>query len=438
MSPQEYLKTKQAEAPPKELGDASHVEHFTEEEKRAYLQAILESDYLVRLYEANIARVPTPIQELYRTGALALGEVNSPVPRAYYDPEGPVVVFHLGLKDFIYRIVRIQASRIIQSKEDLDAVTQDDPANDPIHGRFASIFWWIRETGLTAFGPAYPITKNQISLANFLALEAEFFFVSHEFGHMFHGQIDAPGNDLLARIQEGLGNDDHAEEFFCDRFAMLACLGYFADENFASEHVTPWNYLGLEMALMVFACLELLDKPFGDSHPKFGDRISNLRNFLSSMLNDEEKYKQLTRLADRSLGLYVTLLEKVPRYFTGVSIDPGPEAEAHRRDIRDLLERCSNGPRADFESFTPAIITLLNRGYHDVLADEIAGVGREYAAFSEQHRERIFSDLAHHPTVHKFKLLVGFLLVDVPEPARSYFMEKIDPRVPKDTAAVAS
>ncbi len=116
MTPQEYLKALQAQVPAKEERDASHVEHFTEEEKRKAEQLFLEGDFLVRLYEANIDRIPLPIQELYREGALALGELNDPAPRAYFDAEGPVVVFHLGLANFIYRIVRIQTSRFILSE----------------------------------------------------------------------------------------------------------------------------------------------------------------------------------------------------------------------------------------------------------------------------------------------------------------------------------
>ncbi len=187
-------------------------------------------------------------------------------------------------------------------------------------------------------------------------------------------------------IREGLDNNAHGEEYFCDRFAMLACLGYFANEDFSSEHVNPFTYLGLEMGLMVFACLELLEKQFDGSHPPFGDRIDNIRNFLIKILNDEEKFKRLTTTADESLRLYVGFLSKVPKYFSGVAVATGPEADAHRDDIRRLLERCSNGTRADHVTFGPEIITILNRGYHDVLAEEIARVGRDYSAFSEQYR----------------------------------------------------
>lgn len=146
-------------------------------------------DYAERLLSHLSPRLPVELRQLFAEGAIAVGEVKDPKPNAFTRTLGPgeyAIIFNSGLRDFIYRIARVLATRFVPrttSKEDEPQISDiSDTAR-----LIAEIFWWFQETE-QAFGPRYSTTQQQVQIASLLATEAEILLLAHEIGHVIdHG-----------------------------------------------------------------------------------------------------------------------------------------------------------------------------------------------------------------------------------------------------------
>lgn len=439
-NPEEYIYYEKSKLPPKNLDNIHNVQmNLSDEELRRCSERYLSYDYAAELFEINKGRVPIIIKELYEKRKLAIGELNNRRPYIYIKPFGNydyAITFYKGLKEIIYRIVRIYSTIIFAPNPNNEKRESQSPSVEEISDKIASIFWWIKETDFENFGPSYYIDEQQINVAVNLSMQSEFFFLAHEFGHIFYSMRKEEDSsfDFIREIESDLltiNNNKFVEEFFADICGLLICMGYLINKNFDNEYANEYTYLSIEMALLIFASLELIGgAEFDKTHPPFSERINNIRNYLFKICNDKKQYKKFTQLADINLASYIRILHKVPKYFKEESFKESDETFIIRNEFRDLLERCSNGINPDHLTFSNEMNKLFNQGYHDIIAQEITAVGKAYSAEENIQREKIFTNESSRKIFFKFKLLAGWILTDVPEPARGVLIGRLDFRDP--------
>lgn len=434
--PEEYIYKEKLKFPPKNLDNLRYVEmNYSEEELKKLTEEYYSYDYAEELFEINKGRIPVIIKELFESKQLAIGELNSRFPeihiKSFEQTYDHAITFNKGLKEFIYRIVRIYTTLIVAPDPANKSGEFKYPSVEEISNKIASIFWWIKETKYENFGPSYYIDKQQIDFAVKLSMEAEFFFLAHEFGHIFYSMRAEKDSsfDFIREIESDLlaiGNAEIIEELFADRCGMLICMGYLINKDFNTTYASKYTYLCVEMALLIFASLDLIGDAFFDkTHPPFSERINNIRNYLILVCDDENRYKAFTQLADINLATYIRILQKVPKYFQGESREEDKETSLMRNKFKNLLEKCSDGISPDHLTFSTEMNKLFNVGYHDIFAQEISIIGQAYLEEESIQREKIFTNEGSRKIYFKFKILAGWILTDVPEPARGVLIERL-------------
>lgn len=230
-----------------ELKDGKDVEKLKEEIKN--------TDYAVYLFEQNRNRFPSYVNQMYDSGSFAIGEIDNPIPNAHFYNLGDLnyaITFNAGLKNFIYRVIRAYSTRFVFTE---DENKKSSISFEETCQKIADIFWWFGISQGQAYGPNYPITKDQIKMANILTMEAELFFVAHEVGHL---NYDMMSNSPMAdKYKENYGH--LSEEFEADRFALLTCLGAFDESGNHKAERNDVIYAGCELALLIFSGLEKID-----------------------------------------------------------------------------------------------------------------------------------------------------------------------------------
>jgi len=299
MNAQDFILQKKSEFSLKEEQNDSFsksplFKKWVQEGKIHEMENCLPKDFALALFEAHKQRIPAQIIDLFEKGKLAIGEINDELPNARYYKLGEhnyAVTINTGLIKFIYRVIRAYSTRF---NSDESKISFEETCQ-----KIADIFWWFGMSKGKAFGPAYPITEDQIIMASRFATEAEFFFLAHELGHVF--------NDMFKKSEvqdEDNENHEYIEEFAADRFALLTCLGLLSGGKPVEDLRHDIAYASCELALLIFDGLEQLGFETEKTHPPTEQRITVLREWLKDSCPSEEVYQNIIQLADANTEVY--------------------------------------------------------------------------------------------------------------------------------------
>jgi len=396
--------------------------HVTSESAKAFVNkigGIDNFDFGEYLLHKLRPRLSKDIIELIDLEIISIGEIVNPTPYIYVkkiEDEGYAIIIHSGLKNFIYKVARVIATRSITHEEQ----NSDDLRNLLEHKEFtrliAEIFWWYQESGNT-FGPSnYPISENQKSYAGKLTSEAELFFVAHEIGHIIQDLAKVKDyNDIPG------SSDAHSEEHMSDFIGFNIVMNFDNERDSLFEY--QMSYAGIEFVFHIYRALELVGLEFSTSHPKFEFRIKFLRERLKTLLSSED-YEIISML---SIGLesmfdeVIKILrnpEKHEQYYH-------TESEKLVNKFENLLAEFSKSVPLEYLEFNKKAFALLGKGYPtDILLKMIDIKNETFRKMKELKDED--ENLPHGTliTLNKYKLLIG-LIQDMNEPAKSIYLKEM-------------
>ncbi len=432
MTPLEFISNEKSKYPQIDLSNLNFESKFAkgnldESEIEKVKSDFLKTDYAQYLFQSNGYRVPVIIKELCNNGNLAIGELNNPIPNAHchiIDEINCAVTFNSGLRDFIYRVVRAYSTRYnITPQENWEDISSLISFEETCR-KIAEIYWWFMETEGKSFGPNYQIDEKQILFANILALEAEFFFLAHEFGHVIIHHLDSMQSSPLSEIIYKIEHGSSDEEFQADRFGLLISMGCMPDEKLTASFNYEITYFGIELALMIFSTLEKFGLKGENTHPPFLERINNVRANLKKICPDEEFYNNLVKFSDQNIALYEKITDRILNPTKEQESLYENEAREIIKGITKLLDKCSAGSIPDYMTFYLEMESLFNNGYHHKLIEEIFSVGQVFIADILNHRNGATYKEDNKRNFFKYKLFFGFIQ-RLREPAKSLFMEKL-------------
>ena len=431
MKPSEYIASIKADDPPTAVEESSLPDWLKTQWVKSgqdiaeLLASVNQSDWAQNLLDHIKPRIHPALVSLLDSDFIAIGTIGNPSPDAYVKKldTGYAIVFHAGLKDFIYRFTRVIATRFHL------AGTEDDPsAGDDFQETarlIAEVFWWFQETG-RAFGPQYPIDENQIQIANLLAMEAEAFLIAHEIGHIIADGIDSSSQPLLDLPDEI--SPSHCDEFTADFLGLQLVLELHNENAKRDAFNTPLQYAAVEFALQIYRGLEELGFDFHDSHPAAGLRIERIRSEMQRRCADDSAWNSLFGLARAIDSMFTQIIQ--------IITEPGEHAEFFERsanrvvsDLDQALDRCTGGMVPNYAEFYPLAAEIFGRGYSHTMLERVAQVAADFFADAgSTNNGESKPDHASWVRFQKFKLLFGYIHQYLNEPARTIFVEAFESR----------
>lgn len=383
----------------------------------AELGAALNVDRATLLLSTLKAALPDDLIRKIDAGDIAVGEIGATAPGAFVeriDPEGYLIEMNSGLFEFIYRMARPVAAAVFRT---MDGATQGIERS-ALARILAEIMWWHERLG-TSFGPAYEVTRDHISLANRLAINAELFLLAHELGHVHAAEDPTWQKAHLSAAQLAT-----AEEHVADGFALQILLGSFQSAGNETDGFSlGMLYAGAEFALQMWRLFDLLNLAFVDGvHPSSNDRIQTLRSYLGKLV-DKETHDNITVIARLIEGLF----DEVAEILNAPREDDIYEREATQllAGFERLLDQCAGQAIPDYVTFYPAAIELLSNGYPEsFLRDVFARIAREFAQVGI---EPVAESVDQHTLLvrfNKYKLLFG-LIDELPDGIADIYREKL-------------
>lgn len=387
------------------------------------IEILSKRDYAEYLFDRLKHRLSSDLRELFESGFIAVGAVNDSSPNAYMErinDEGYAIIFHSGLRDFIYRVVRALGTRFVPNKS--EATTIELIGNEETARLIAEIFWWFQETN-SPFGPDYPIHDHQIEIANLIALEAETFLLAHEIGHI----IDYGSNHqnyAFTNISPTI-SFDHQEEYAADIIGLILVLELQNDQAEHDPFKTSLTYAGCEFALQIYKGLETLGFEFKETHPAAKSRIENIRSYMKSRCNNDEVWRGLSSLAKIIEAVFTKLLDIIQdpaeneAYFVR-------ESEHIVSELEELLSQCTGGMFPDYSRFYSEAGKIFNFGYPHKILEKVAQVtGDFFEDVNRFEKDNLPPDHDNWIRFQKYKLLLGFFKEHATEPARSLFLNAL-------------
>jgi hypothetical protein len=403
MTPQNFILSKRKQFPPlPKLSPEDRLKitremNLTKEETDALLQADLEEDFLLFLFRQNRFRISQPILDLFDSGKLALGEINNSVPNAHYKKldGGYAITFNVGLRNFIYRIIRAYSTRFAFPGGPDPQISFEETCQ-----KIADIYWWFFVSDGHSIGPDYPISRDQKIMANILTSECEFFFLAHEIGHL---TLDITNTTTAANLSP------MEEENAVDLIALQMSL------SGRNKNGVDLIYSGIEIAFLIFDGLAKLGMEMEDhAHPKSIDRIRNLRTSLErNFPNDYMKIRHVSDINEKMFTEVMSVVsgreKKYGDFFEKTSVN-------FTKDVHKLLQKCSKGFVPDHMGFRKEMTILFDMGYHHILFKIIDDIVENMRTTNAPNLE-IFN---------KYKLFLGFCDT-LKEPVKSIFQKRMTP-----------
>lgn len=426
MTPSEYIASIKAKDPPTTV-DESRLPDWLKKQWVESGQDIVELlasanqyDWAKYLLDHIKPRIHPALVSLLDSDLVASGTIGNPSPDAYVKKldTGYAIVFHEGLKDFVYRVARVIATRF-HTKD-----TKDDPSSGDDFQEtarlIAEVFWWFQETG-RAFGPLYPIDENQIRIANLLAMEAETFLVAHEIGHIIADGIDTE-SPILVDLPDEI-SPSHCDEFTADVLGLQLVLELHNENAKRDAFNTPLQYAAIEFPLQIYRALQELGFDFHDSHPAAGLRIYCIRNEMQRRCADDASWNSLFGLARAIDSMFTQIIQ--------IITEPGEHADFFKRaansvmsDLDQALDKCTGGVVPNYAEFYPLAAEIFDRGYSHIMLERVAQVAADFFADARsKEKGESKTDAALCVRFQKFKLLFGYVHQHLNEPARSIFVE---------------
>ena len=426
MTPSEYIASLKADTPPVAVEESNLPDWLKEQwiesgqDIGELLESVNKSDWAQNLLDYIKPRFDPAFRSLIDSDLIAIGTVGNPSPDVYVKKldKGYAIVFHAGLKDFIYRVARAIATRFRARGREYDTLTGDGLQETA--RLIAEIFWWYQETG-HASGPQYPIDKDQIRIANLLAVESESFLIAHEIGHIIADAIDSDSLPLIDLPEQA--SPSQRDEYTADFLGLQLALELNSGSPKLVEFNAPLRYAAAEFALQIFRGLEELGFDFHDSHPAAGLRIEFIRREMQRRCADDNSWRHLSSLALAIDSLFSRIIQ--------IIAEPGEHAEffessANRivSELDQALDRCTGGMVPNYVGFYSQATEIFARGYSHAMLERVAQIAADF--FTDAHA-RVDGKLEHsHASwvrFQKFKLLFGYIYQYLNEPARTTFIE---------------
>ena len=426
MKPREYIASIKVDDPPDKVEESSLPDWLKKQcvdsgQNMADLLASLnESDWAQSLLDRLKPRLHPELVMFLESDFIAIGTVGNTTPDVYVQKleAGYAIVFHAGLKDFVYRVARVIATRF-QPKG-----TEDHPSsNDNLLATarlIAEVFWWFQETG-RAFGPDYPIDQDKINIANLLAMEAETFLIAHEIGHIIDEGLKNHDEQLLK-----LSNDispNHRDEFTADFLGLQFVMQLHNEDAERDAFYEPLRYAGVEFALQIYRGLEEVVFESKDSHPPASKRIARIRLEMQDRCHDDSSWRSLSGLALGIDSMFTKLVYIIS--------EPAEHAEFFEREagrivseLDALLNKCTGGMVPNYAQFYMSAAEVFRRGYPHKMLERVAEVTADFLGGLQSAKNgKTKTDQAAWVRFQKFKLLFAYIMQHMNEPARSIFMD---------------
>lgn len=383
---------------------------------------LLNQDFGNYLFSLLKPKLPDEIIEFFNSGFIAVGEINESTPNAFVEKindSGFGIIFHTGLKDFIYRVSRILSAKVFIGKEGRN----EDIDLKRLVQIITEIFWWSYESS-GAFGPSYPIEKEQILFANKISLEAEKFFIAHEIGHIVKSILSINPHHFLSQELSDL-SEIHAEEHFSDLIAFRIMMNLLKNGQNISPHEAQLSYLGIELGFHIFNAMELMGIEMNTTHPSPSSRIGFIRTELSKVTTSKE-FEKITELAR---GIENLFEEVVKIYSNPKELEKFYEEKSSEvvNELDELLIMCSKPEPPDRYTFNSMAGAIFEKGFSEDLLNFISSIVDELVNLNIENIQNNEIRLTNGKIIFKKQsLLFGFINEWMNEPARSFFLQAFE------------
>jgi hypothetical protein len=202
-----------------------------------FARHINETDYARYLLQLLKRRMPAELAELLDGEVFDVGTLGDRRPEIYVkrvNDAGYAILFHSGLRDLIYRVTRIIASRAYPIGTDTSSC---EPGMEETARLLSEVFWWIQESA------------------------------------------------------------GHRDELFADILGLQLSMGVATASPSSDPNALPYRYAGAELALQIFHALELVGFDVAESHPPSEHRLSHLRAAMRSRCPTPESWRALSSMA---------------------------------------------------------------------------------------------------------------------------------------------
>lgn len=380
----------------------------------------------VHLTDRLRGRLPDYATHMLDSDRIVFCVVAAPEPRIYVEDcedRTWAIVLHQDLPTLLYRITRAVFSTIgLQlAGETSEAVVNEDDLVQIL----SNIFWWYGETGLI-FGPDYPISEQQIQLANAICVEAETFLLAHEISHvvLYPARGDVLPEELIERLifgSPGYGPEEATpweEEFLADAYAVELVMGLAVGsvENIGATN--QLRYAGVEWMLVLTKALEALGFPVSTTHPPASDRLESIRSHLRGFIDEDGLYEAIRLFPAR----FEDVLDRTVAVLVGgatAKLSYEAEAQALVDRLERSLDTAARPSPPNYLGFYDVLSSVLGKGYHHLiipklqsLIDRLRPVDPKFCIEIEL-REKIGHDLSDEERIiafdyRRFKLIIGF------------------------------
>ncbi|MGB2711367.1 MAG: hypothetical protein WBC33_07605 [Conexibacter sp.] len=226
---------------------------------------------------------------------------------------GWLILINTGLITFAYKTARALATRVRFYDPDGDGAPEaDEPPPEDLDVTaqlIATPIDWYLEAGIP-LGPDFPITNQQMALANDLATAAEQFVVAHELAHQLLGHVaDGTRSMLVAGATVDALNVSHQQELDADALGLKLVLESITSGDQFEYAVA---YAGVELFFLVVSLLEeYAAAPESATHPPAARRLESIRAALASGVEDERQRDSVAELAKLIEQLWNDVRERV-------------------------------------------------------------------------------------------------------------------------------
>jgi len=383
-----------------------------------FLKEINERDWTKVLIDHLNPRLDPALIKLLESEAIAIGAIDDPIPDVKIKTldNGYAILFSTGMREFVYRLSRIIATRFKIGDQPIEAGLHETAR------LIAEVFWWFKETNV-AFGPQYSINNDQMKVANTLAMEAEAFLLCHEVGHILSdtpGMLEKLPNDIIrADVQA------HLDEFAADFFGASLVLGFRDEDSPDFATTLQLRYAGIEFMLLIYQCLEKIGMDFGDTHPPACERLAYIRMATRRYCDNDESWLGLSEISRGIELIFDEIME--------ILDSPSEHAQYFERKAQELLndlnlalKECTGGVVPDYVNFRQRAGEIFSTGYPESVLELMAQVAKSFCddVYSEESEDEA-NDSERWVRFQQYKLLLSFFH-ELPDGAvKSRFMASL-------------
>lgn len=382
----------------------------------AAIESLNNTDWAQTLLDTLKPSLDTELQRKIDSGHIAIGMINKSTPEIFVKSigEGYAIVFNTGMKDFIYRIARILATRLKVSSVEQMKFNDEDITETA--RRIADVFWWFK-TASSSYGPQYPISIQQIRFASMLASHAETFLIAHELGHIMEVEHEEKHAEIFGSTK--CIETSHRSEYTADLLGVI--ITTIASSSAKDGFNAPLAYAGAEFALQVYRGLEKLGVEFEQTHPPTQARLDKIRSEMRRRCPDEQTWLHLSSLGNCIEKLFTEVIRIIARQ--GVHEDTFKvEADRMIAELNTLLLQNCGDITPNYYNFYNAAGAIFSQGHSEALMHRITLITQGFR--SEMENPRGGARKAQI-AFQKFKLIVGYVRSHVPEPARSTYLQAL-------------